>query len=341
MEAICLNKPGDFERIRVDEPSAPSQGEALVRVHRVGVCGTDLHAYMGNQPFFSYPRIIGHELSVEVLSVGEGVNNVTEGDQCAVMPYLHCGKCIACRRGRTNCCCNLQVMGVHVDGGLRARLSLPAAHLFPSESLNNDQLTLVETLGIGANAVERAQPAQGENLLVIGAGPIGLSVIQFAKIAGARVMVLDLNEQRLAFCRDTIGVADTVLGGEGSIERVEALTDGELPTIVIDATGNPKSMDAAFSFVAHSGKLVFVGIVTADISFSDTLFHAREMTLLGSRNATAPTFERIIDLIEKGELDTSPWITHRASFADAISIFPSYTKPETGVIKAIIEMGNA
>jgi len=166
-------------------------------------------------------------------------------------------------------------------------------------------------------------------------------VIEFLKIAGANIIVLDLNDKRLEFCRKRMGVCHVIQadGKGGELKELDRITDGALPADVFDATGNVHSMSNAFQYVGHAGRLVFVGIVTADVSFSDPLFHAREMTLYASRNAMPEDFDRIIELIEKGQLDTQPWITHRTGFDSLIEDFPSFTKPETGVIKAIVEVG--
>jgi 2-desacetyl-2-hydroxyethyl bacteriochlorophyllide A dehydrogenase len=340
MQALLLEKPGQFATIEVDEPAAPGLGQALVRVHRVGICGTDIAGYLGRFPFYSYPRIPGHELGVEVLAVGADVANVKPGDRCSVEPYINCQTCYACRQGRTNCCQKLQVLGVHTDGGMRSRILVPARKLHPSEKLSLEQLALVETLGIGCHAVDRAAPRRDEHVLVIGAGPIGLSVLEFVKLAGARITVLDLSASRLDFCRQSMGIADTIQAtGDGlEIAKLEQLGEGMLPTVVIDATGSAKSMSAAFQYVGHTGKLVFVGITTQDVSFADPLLHTREMTLYASRNALADDFRRIIRLIEDGKIDTGPWITHRSSFSALAADFPSYTRPETGVIKAMVEV---
>lgn len=340
MQAIQLEQPGRFRRIEIDAPRAPGPGEALVRVHRVGICGTDISGYLGKMPFYSYPRIPGHELGVEVVEVGSGVTNVRPGDRCAVEPYINCQECFACRRGRPNCCQKLQVLGVHTDGGLRPQFIVPARKLHPSQTLTLDQLALVETLGIGCHAVDRGEAQGGEHLLVVGAGPIGLSVIEFARLAGAEITVLDMNPQRLDFCRQTMRVDHTIhFTGDGSeLEQLRTITDGALPTLVIDATGNPKSMCHAFNYVAHTGRLVFVGIVTTEISFPDPLLHAREMTVYASRNSLPTDFRRIITLIEEGRIDTRPWITHRTPFDELIDHFESYTKPETGVVKAVVEV---
>jgi 2-desacetyl-2-hydroxyethyl bacteriochlorophyllide A dehydrogenase len=337
MKTVILNQPGELALIDTPYPGGPGPGEALVRVSKVGICGTDLHAYRGRQPFFSYPRILGHELGVEVLTVGEGVTAVQEGDFCAVEPYLNCGTCIACRRGKTNCCTTLQVLGVHTDGGMREQIIVPASKLHCSATLELDQLALVETLGIGAHAVDRAQLQAGEFVLIIGAGPIGLSVAQFAVPAGARVIVTDINEARLKFCRDQLGVEFTVTAGENALAEIEAITSGDLPTAVFDATGSQASMLAAFQYVASGGRLVFVGLVQADISFHDPLFHRREMTLLATRNSTARDFKRIIGQMEASIIDTRPWITHCLMSEGLVESFPDLLKPESGVIKAVVD----
>ena len=339
MDAIRLQSPGLFERVVIPEPRSPKAGEAMVGVHRVAICGTDISGYLGKMPLFSYPRIPGHELGVEVLALGEGVEGLSVGDRCSVEPYLNCGTCFACRRGRPNCCRELTVLGVHVDGGLRRRFVLPAAKLHPARGLSDDQLALVETLAIGCHAIARAAVAAGDQVLVVGAGPIGLSVVEFAKLAGAEVAVLDVNSHRLEFCRRHMGVAHIVEGGEGLKFRLEKLTGGHLFGTVIDATGNARSMAESLRYVSHAGQLVYVGITTDDIVFPHRLLHTREMSLLASRNALPEDFERIIGLIESGTLDTSPWITHRTTFDELIGVFESYARPETGVVKAVIEFG--
>jgi 2-desacetyl-2-hydroxyethyl bacteriochlorophyllide A dehydrogenase len=336
MKSIILQEPGQFIEADIAPATEIKPDEALVRVHRVGICGTDLHAYRGRQPFFTYPRILGHELGVEVVALGEGATGLAIGDRCAVEPYLNCGHCIACRRGKPNCCVELKVLGVHADGGMREFLVVPANKLHRSNTLSLEQLALVETLGIGAHAVARAQLEAGENALVVGAGPIGLSVIQFSKLAGAEVTVLDINEQRLEFCRREMHVAHTIQS-DNPLTELLAVTKGDLPTVVFDATGHPGSMQRSFEFVAAGGKLVLVGLVQADISFHDPHFHRREITLLASRNSTPDDFRRIIGLMEEGSLDTAPWITHRVVCDKMIEQFPTWLEPQTGVIKAMVE----
>lgn len=338
MKTLLLQEPGKLVATTTQPPGDPGPGEALVRVHRVGVCGTDIHAFHGRQPFFTYPRILGHELGVEVLATGPDVTHVRPGDRCAVEPYLHCGTCIACRRGRPNCCVNLRVLGVHTDGGQRERLLLPAAKLHPASDLDFDQLALVETLGIGAHAAARAALEPGEFVAVIGTGPIGLAIVPFALAAGTRVVVLDTDPQRLDFCARHFAIEGT-LHVEGAVDtgQLAQLGGGDLPTAVFDATGNAASMRGAFKLPAHGGRLVFVGLFPGEVTFDDPDFHRRELTLLASRNSTAADFQHILRLIRSGQVDTRPWITHRAPAHEVPDFFPQWATPGSGVLKAMIE----
>jgi len=338
MKALQLEKPQQWRTIDIPEPQQPGEGEALVRVRRIGICGTDIAGFLGKMPFFSYPRIPGHELGVEVVAVGGGVTNVTTGDLCSVEPYMNCQECYACSRGHTNCCERLKVLGVMMDGGMTEQMVLPARKLHRANKLSPEQCALVETLAIGCHAVNRGNPKAGENVLVIGAGPIGLSVIEFVKLSGARTIVMDMNEKRLEFCREKMGVQETIVAGDGKeSEALGWVTAGRMADLVIDATGSNKSMGQALNYAAFTGRVVYVGITQQEITFPHApVMHRRELTLMGSRNALPPDFTRIIELIEQGKIDTRPWITHETNFANLINMFESYTKPETGVIKAIV-----
>jgi 2-desacetyl-2-hydroxyethyl bacteriochlorophyllide A dehydrogenase len=336
MKQIVLERPGEFRAVDVPDPGGPRAGEVRVRVRQIGICGTDLHAFRGRQPFFSYPRVLGHELGVEVVEVGRDVAGLTVGDRCAVEPYFNCGACIACRAGKTNCCVSLQCAGVHCDGGMCEFLVLPARKLHKSSKLSLEQLALVETLGIGCHGVNRAKLEPGEWALVIGAGPIGLSAIQFAKAAGANVVVADVSERRLRFCQTQLQVEHIIDARQDVLPQLEKICSAELAPAVFDCTGNQSSMQAAFQYVSHGGRLVFIGLGQFDITFHDPHFHRRELTVMSSRNSTSVEFKRIIGMMEASEIDTTPWITHRCAFDDMIPNFPSWLEPETGVIKAVV-----
>ena len=343
MKAISLDAPERFRAVDIPEPSQPAADEALVRIHRIGICGTDYGGYLGKMPFFSYPRIPGHELGVEVLAVGSAVANVAAGDRCAVEPYINCQHCYACRRGFTNCCESHKTLGVMCDGGMTERMLLPARKLHPAAKLTYDQLALVETLAIGCHAIDRGAPTAEEHVLVIGAGPIGLSAIEFARLSGARTIVMDTNPARLDFVRRQMKVADTILldtdDREAALAELSRLTSGQLADLVVDATGSHHSMGGALFYAAIRGRVVYVGITQQNVSFSHApSMHRRELTLLASRNALSRDFTRIIQLIEQGQIDTVPWITHHATFADMIGVFPQWLDPASRVIKAIVNV---
>lgn len=328
MLALSLTAPRRFEFIEQDEPAAPAAHEALVRVHAVGVCGTDVSGYLGKMPFIQYPRILGHELGVEVLTVGGAVTNVKPGDRCSVEPYLNCGTCTMCLCGRTNCCETLQVLGVHCDGGLRPFIKIPAHKLHAANNLAFEQLALVETLAIGCHAVNRGAPREKETVLVIGAGPIGLSVIEFVRLTGAKLHVIEPNARRREFVRANYDLKDV----HGSMEPT-AFAD-----VVFDATGNPASMAGAPEFAAFGGRVVFVGITSEPVPLNDPLFHRRELTLLATRNAVAGDFTRILALIGKGLIQTQPWISHRLGFGGVPGSFPELLRLESGMVKAVISL---
>jgi 2-desacetyl-2-hydroxyethyl bacteriochlorophyllide A dehydrogenase len=338
MKAISFQAPKQIACIDVAAPGKPGSGESLVRVHRVGICGTDISGYLGKMPLFSYPRIPGHELGIEVLAVGDDVVNVQPSDRCAVEPYINDPMSYASRRGRPNCCERLEVLGVHRDGGLRREFVVAARKLHISRKLSFEQLALVETLAIGCHAVWRADLKPDETVLIVGAGPIGLATLEFVKLTGAKIIVMDVNDSRLDFCRTKMGIRHTLKATENSVANLRELTDGHLPDVVFDATGSVASMSAAFNYVAQGGRLIFVGITADEVKFRHAVFHKCEGTLLCSRNALPQDFTRIIQLIEDGRIDTRPWITHRTPFNNLIDVFPSFTKPETGVIKAMVEL---
>lgn len=340
MRAIRIREPKKMERIDIEPPGAPAAGQVLVKSHRMGICGTDYSGYLGKMPFFSYPRIPGHELGVEVLDVGPGVTNVAAGDRCSVEPYMNCGNCYACRKGNSNCCESLKVIGVMVDGGLCERMLIRADKLHPSTQLSFEQLSLVETLAIGCHACDRGAPGPGDHVLIIGAGPIGLATLEFTRLTGATITVMDMVQSRLDFCRTEYEVPHTILfKGDGSeVEQMRHITGGDRYFVVTDATGNHHSMSAALQYVAQTGSLVYVGISTEVIAFKHPVLHKPEISIKGSRNALPADFRRIIGLIEDGTINTNPWITHRTTYDRVIEEFESFTRPETGVIKAVIEL---
>jgi 2-desacetyl-2-hydroxyethyl bacteriochlorophyllide A dehydrogenase len=337
VNTLVCTEPGHFAYKTRPAPTLAA-GEALLRIRRVGICGTDLHAFEGTQPFFSYPRVLGHELAGELVDTGEA-EGFAVGEAVTFIPYFNCGHCVACRSGKPNCCVHMQVCGVHVDGGMAELLAVPAAALVHGQGLSYDELALVEPLAIGAHGVRRADVQPGEWVLVVGAGPIGLGVMEFARIAGGQVIALDVNEQRLAFCYEQLGVAHTINALAPDVAaQLAAITGGDMPTVVIDATGNLGAITGAFTYLAHGGRFVLVGLQKGDISFSHPEFHKREATLMSSRNATRQDFEHVISAMRRGLVEPTTYITHRTGFGELKDEFAQWLSPATGVIKAMVTL---
>ena len=335
MLTVICETPGAL--IAQQRPVPPrSVDEVLLRVKRVGVCGTDLHIFSGNQPYLNYPRVMGHELS-GVVEQAPPDSVLSTGDTVYVMPYLSCGKCIACRQGKTNCCVNIQVLGVHRDGAFTEYLSIPQAFVHKADGVSLDQAAMVEFLAIGAHAVRRANVQAGQRVLVVGAGPIGMAAMIFAGLRGAKVTALDSRQDRLDFCKQHLDVAGVIALGADDTQQLAAASDGESFDVVFDATGNPKAMERGFSFVAHGGTYVLISIVGANISFSDPEFHKRETTLLASRNATTEDFETVLQAMRAGQIPDKALNTHRMTLAEVPSEFSKLLDPTRGVVKAIVE----
>lgn len=337
MLTIRLEEPGRFTTVDTPEPADVRPGEALVRVHRVGVCGTDIHAYHGDQPFFNYPRILGHELGVQVLAVGERVSHIQPGDRCAVEPYMTCGNCQACVRGRSNCCLALKCLGVQTDGGMRERIIVPATKLHRSVKLGFDELALIEMLGIGRHAVNRAQLQAGDRVAVLGLGPIGLSVAAFARTTHASVVGLDTHPLRITNARSLLEIETLQIDPDQPLVAQWSQAYKGQPMTVFDATGSRNSMQNAFDLPAHGGALVLVGLTLGSIRFDDPAFHRKELTLKSSRNAVGAEFRQIITQIEQRELDIHAWITHRSSASEFPSRFQDWLKPGAGLLKGMID----
>jgi 2-desacetyl-2-hydroxyethyl bacteriochlorophyllide A dehydrogenase len=331
MRTVILEQPGQFTVTdTAPPPAAPGPDEVLARVLTVGICGSDLHAFEGTQPFFTYPRILGHELAVEVLESGSAVADFKPGDRCAVNPYITCGECAACTRGRTNCCAKMRVFGVHSDGGMRDRILLPAKQLYKCAKLAPAQIPLVETLGVGIHAVGRAKAQPGDRAIVVGAGPIGLSVIEFLRLAGCDIGIVEKMPERLEFASRHHAL-------ERSYPSHAEARQEEPSMLVFDCTGDKGSMESSIDLLQQGGTLVFVGLINGHISLFNPDLHRREATILSSRNSTAAEHHRVLDLMESGGIDVSAWPTECARPEVLGTRFPLWLHREAGVVKSVID----
>ena len=335
MRILTCLKPGEFAYSDTPAPELKS-GYAMVKVKRIGICGTDLHAFEGTQPFFNYPRVLGHELAGEIVGI-ENHANYKVGDQVSIIPYFSCGTCFACTQGKTNCCTTLNVFGVHSDGGMSEFISIPIDSLFKDTSLNLDALALLEPLAIGAHGIKRAQIKPNEFVLIVGAGPIGLGAAAMASLAGAQVIIQDVNQNRLDFAKEKLHIPFSINPNqEDAFIALKEITHGNMPRVVIDATGYKKAMEQSFQYISHGGTYVLIGLQLDEISFSHPEFHKREATLMSSRNATREDFQWVADSIGQQKLDPTLFISHRIAFEDVAAQFPDLINPSLGVIKAMV-----
>jgi len=279
---------------------------------------------------------MGHEFSGTVAEAPAG-SALAAGDPVFVMPYLSCGRCIACRQGKTNCCVAIQVLGVHRDGAFTEYLSVPQAFVHKAEGVTLDQAAMLEFLAIGAHAVRRGDVQAGQRVLVVGTGPIGMAALTFAVLRGANVTALDTRRERVDFCCRHLGAHAGVVIGDGDEAELARLTDGDFFDIVFDATGNARAMERGFGFIAHGGKYVLVSVVRDTIAFADPEFHKREATLLGSRNATMEDFDTVLAAMRAGRIPHQALNTHRLALADLPADFAQLLDPSRGVVKAIVE----
>jgi 2-desacetyl-2-hydroxyethyl bacteriochlorophyllide A dehydrogenase len=337
MKILLCEEPGRFEYIKREEPLSQEE-KAILKVKRIGICGTDLHAFEGTQPYFEYPRVLGHELACEIIDVKTN-DEFKIGDRVTFIPYFNCGECIACRNGLTNCCVNMKVFGVHIDGGMSEYISVPVDKLLHGGNMSFDELALVEPLAIGAHGIRRAGVRVGEFVLVVGAGPIGLGTMEFARIAGANVIAIDMNDKRLSFCKEKLKIKHTINPAtDNTMLQLKEITNGDMPTVVIDATGNLKAINAGIQYMAHGARYVLVGLQKNEISISHPEFHKREATLMSSRNATKEDFDHVMNSMRNGSVDPATYITHRVRFDEVKDNFESWLDPVTGVIKAMVTL---
>ena len=337
MKVLTCLEPHEFAYSEVTVPEL-LRGNTLLKIKRIGICGTDIHAYEGTQPFFTYPRILGHELAGEIIETIDA-EGFQQGENVTIIPYFNCGHCIACRNHTPNCCVTMNVLGVHVNGGMSEYLSVPSYSLVHGEGLSLDELALVEPLAIGAHGIRRAGVQPSEFVLVIGAGPIGLATMAFAAIAGAQVIAMDVNKERLSFCQKQLHIQHTIHAMDADVlQQLKAITNNDMPTVVIDCSGNSKAINHGFQYMAHGARYVLIGLQKGDINFSHPEFHKREATLMSSRNATKDDFNHVIKSMKHGLVNPTTFITHRIRFENLATTFATFSDPASGVIKAMVEM---
>ncbi|MBL7873328.1 MAG: zinc-binding alcohol dehydrogenase family protein [Cyclobacteriaceae bacterium] len=330
MNYIICEQPNQFF-IKTKATPALEPECALLQIKRIGICGTDLHAYKGEQAFFTYPRILGHELAAEILAV-DGNDELKVRDRVAVIPYINCKECSACCTGKSNCCEHLKVYGVHMDGGMQEVINFPTRLLLPANDLSFDDIALVEPLAVGAHALRRAHIQKGKTIVVLGCGPIGMGIIQLAKILGVTVFAIDVNEHRLTLAKEKFG-ADHIL--KPSPKMFRKINQDELAHTVFDATGNRQAIESGLEYMGHGGTLVLVGLTKGELTFHHPSLHAKETTLMSSRNATREDFEFVLNVLRKKKFNTEAYITRNVSYHSILTEFDAWSTPDSKEIKVV------
>ncbi|MEI8633930.1 zinc-binding alcohol dehydrogenase family protein [Vibrio sp. PP-XX7] len=318
----------------------PSSGEVLVKILAVGICGTDIHAYTGNQPYFTYPRVLGHELCGTITELGENCGDeFVVGDRVALIPYVSCGECSSCLSGKTNCCENIAVIGVHRDGGFSEFLNVPIKSILKVNGIASKTAALIEPFAISAHAVRRATLSRGEHVLVVGAGPIGVGAAAIAAADGARVVVADTQLSRREHIQKNLGPdIETLDPSEADFEqKLRNIFNGDLAATVIDATGNARAMNHSVNHIRHGGKIVFVGLFKGNLEISDPDFHKKETTMMGSRNATREDFAKVQQLMQDGKLSAEMMLTHSFAFEEIGHTYERDVINNKALLKGVIE----
>jgi 2-desacetyl-2-hydroxyethyl bacteriochlorophyllide A dehydrogenase len=333
MRAVVCVEPGKLELMERPRPEIGA-GLVAVDIKAIGICGTDFHIFEGTHPFLAYPRVMGHELS-GIVAEAPASGRLRPGATVVVNPYLSCGICVACRKGRFNCCSTLKVLGVHIDGGMCERIVVPEGNLYPADDLSLRDAAMVEFLTIGAHAVARSEVQKGDRVLIVGAGPIGTGTAFFAGLAGGEVTIVDVSDTRVGTMRD-LGFAQTIHANESALDEAKRQTSGDLFDVVFDATGSAKAMEASFAYVASGGTLVLVGVRKASISFDDPEFHRKEMKLLATRNALKRDFETVMAAMRAGKIPLDALNTHTDTLASLPKAMPAWLASSTPPLKAIV-----
>jgi 2-desacetyl-2-hydroxyethyl bacteriochlorophyllide A dehydrogenase len=334
MKYIVCDHPGNLSLKERESPAVES-GDILLKVKAVGICGTDLHAFKGNQPFFSYPRILGHELAAEIIDTGDSTTRLSAGDRVVVIPYLNCKECQACLSGKSNCCEHLKVLGVHTDGGMQELICVPERLLIRANDLSLEEIAIVEPLSIGAHALRRSQIQRNEIMIVIGCGPIGVGLVQLGKYLGANVIAIDTNEYRLKIALEDFG-ADAVINAQHfPAEKVKEITNGKFAHVVFDATGNKTAMETTVNYIRHGGTIVFVGLTNGPLTFHHPAIHKKEASLLCSRNATKEDFEFVMNVLREKKFNVTSYVSRQANYKRIVTDFNTWSAADSKDIKIL------
>lgn len=339
MKAIVISNPNEIEIREVPMPEV-KEGEALLKVKYVGICGADLASYTGNQPFTTYPRIPGHEFSAEIVEIPENDKGLKVGDIVTCNPYFNCTECYSCQRGFVNCCTDNQTMGVQRDGAFCEYIAMPVERIYKGKGLSAKELALIEPFSISQHAVSRAEIKDTDNVLVIGAGPIGLFALLAAKQKCNKIAVADILDNRLSLATE-YGADAVVNTKEKSLGEFTAeFTNGNGFDVCIEACGAPETFLGCIESAAFAGNIILIGNGKRETTFNHSVLLKKELNVHGSRNALKDDFINNIDLVASGKADVMKMVSGVYEMNDAISAFEALKNNNGTLAKLLIKIGD-
>jgi len=338
MKIVVIQQPGRMSIENDVQVPTPGEGEALLQVLYCGICGADVASYTGNQPFTTYPRIPGHEFSARIVSIPDNSKGLKVGDIVTCNPYFNCGECYSCRRGFVNCCTNNQTMGVQRDGAFQEYLTMPIDRIYSGKGLSAKQLAMVEPFCIGHHGVSRCNIKQGDKVLVIGAGPIGIFAMLAAKSKGADVYMADVLDGRLSIAKE-MGAAGTVNSAKENLSDWSGLvTDGNGFDVCIEACGLPQTFLDCIEQAAFAGNIVLIGNGKRETTFLHSIILKKELNIFGSRNAYESDFEQVIEIIKNGSLEIEKLISREYPIELAGEAFESLVHTDGSIMKVLLKV---
>ena len=339
MKAIVISNPNEIEIREVPMPEV-KEGEALLKVKYVGICGADVASYTGNQPFTTYPRIPGHEFSAEIIEIPENDKGLKVGDIVTCNPYFNCGECYSCQRGYVNCCTDNQTMGVQRDGAFCEYIAMPVERIFDGKGLSSKELALIEPFSISQHAVSRATIKKSDTVLVLGAGPIGLFALIAAKQLCKKIVVADILDNRLELAKEYGADAVVNTKTQSLEEFTKEFTQGNGFDVCIEACGAPETFLGCIDACAFAGNIILIGNGKRETNFIHSVILKKELNIHGSRNALKDDFINNIDLVASGKADIMKMVSGVYEMNDAISAFEALKNNDGTLAKLLINIGD-
>lgn len=338
MKTIIINKPGEVNIIDTPKP-VRKKGEALLKVLYGGICGSDLGTYRGTFAYASYPRIPGHEFSAEIIEIDDNDRNLKSGMIVTCNPYFNCTKCYSCKRGLVNCCTSNETLGAQRDGAFSEYITMPIERIYDGKGLSAKTLALIEPFCISYHGVSRADVKEGDTVLVVGAGTIGVLAAVAAKAKGAKVYISDIAEKKMNYAVETFGLDGGILNDNHAdfIQKVEEITGGNYFDVTIEAVGLPSTFLNCIEAAAFGARVVQIGVGKKNVDFDFTLLQKKELNVFGSRNALKKDFLELINLVKEDKVDLEKIVTNTYSFDEAAKAFSDFDKNAASMLKVIIK----